>query len=136
VPKIALFCSLCWLAACTPAPPPTLSGVWKPLNAPDTPSYTVEHREPELKVRTSHTATYTTDGSETCNVVDGYMVCSKARWDGPMLRIDSTSNQDSVDTVWSERWSLAPDGKSLTIQQHWESSKRRFDRRIDLARAQ
>ena len=100
---------------------------------------TVEHKEPELKLKAErkrpdsvNTATYTTDGSETCNVVNGNMVCSKARWDGPYLQIDSTSNYDGVDIRLRDRWSLAPDGRTLTIQRHFESARRSSDQVIFL----
>jgi hypothetical protein len=81
---------------------------------------------------TVNTATYTTDGSETCNVVNGNMVCSKARWDGPYLQIDSTSNYDGVDIRLRDRWSLSPDGRTLSIQRRFESAKRTSDQVIFL----
>jgi ABC-type transport system substrate-binding protein len=144
---IALLGGILALAGCSEAPRPNLTGVWKMNSARSrmgdgysTPAVwvdTIEHKEPELKLKAErkepdsvNTATYTTDGSETCNVVNGNMVCSKARWDGIYLRIDSTSNYDGVDITLRDRWSLSPDGRTLTIQRRFESAKRNADQLI------
>ena len=104
------------LAGCGRTAPPDLSGSWQP-EAAGQEAMTVEHRDPELRVRRGASSfEYATDGSETCNVVDGWMVCSRARWDGPFLQIDSTIKGEKGDRQESERWSLARDGGTLTVQ--------------------
>lgn len=86
---------------------------------------TIDHKEPEVKIKSGVSEyTYTTDGSETCNVVDGEMVCSKGRWDGPFLQIDSTIKKAAGEVAFGERWSLAPGGRDLTIQRTAASGAR------------
>lgn len=121
------------LAACRPAPPPNLSGNWT-LDAsrsriaagsvvPAMWTDVIDHQEPEIKIRASrrgpdaaYSLTYTTDGREACNVVDRAMVCSRARWEGSALRLDSVVKEDGGDVAWHETWSLAANGKTLTVQ--------------------
>ena len=101
------------LGACGNAPAPNLSGRWRAGGD----EMAIQHREPELTVRRgAQSLTYATDGSETCNVVDGYMVCSRARWDGPFLQIDSVVKAEKGDRAESERWSLARDGATLSVR--------------------
>jgi len=99
----------------------------------------VEHKESELKLRAErkgpdslNSAAYTTDCSETCNLIDGNMVYSKAHWNGPYLVIDSTSDYDGADIRLHDRWSLSRDGRSLTIQRRLESAKRNANQLIFL----
>jgi hypothetical protein len=130
--KTGLLAAVLALAACAPAPPPDLSGVWKMNPArsrlargaavPALWIDTVEHRGPELRIASRRrspdsffTASYTIGGGEACNVIDDRMACSRARWDGVMLRIDSTVSEDQGELKWSERWSLAPDRRTLTV---------------------
>jgi len=128
--KRVVLCSVFLLAACKPAPPPVLTGTWR-ARPPETLVLTIEHRDPEVKVRAGGASlTYTTDSSETCNIVEGDMVCSRARWDGPFLQIDSTIKGEKGDVAASERWSLSPDGNTLTIQKHGPKS----DSRLSLLR--
>jgi hypothetical protein len=100
---------------------------------------TIDHREPKVKMKEERKGpdsmsvlAYATDGSETCNVIGGNMVCSRARWEGPYLRIDSTWNQDGVATTLQDRWSLSPDRRSLSIQRHVETPGTRTDQLIFL----
>ena len=111
----AFFLFLFW-AACGKQVPPNLSGEWHPSAGPGE-AMTIDHKEPEVKIKSGLSVySYTTDGSETCNVVDGEMVCSKGRWDGPFLQIDSTIKRAAGEIASSERWSLAPNGRDLSIQ--------------------
>jgi hypothetical protein len=120
--KRVFLCAVFVLAACAPTPPPALTGVWR-AKPPDTRVLTIEHRDPEVKVRSGiESLTYTTDSSETCNVIDGEMVCSRGRWDGPFLQIDSTVKADQGEITSSERWSLSRDGKTLTIHKRGPKS--------------
>ena len=115
------------LAGCKPAPPPVFTGTWRG-HPPESLVLAIDHREPEVKVRNGAVSyTYTTDSSETCNVVDGEMVCSRGHWDGPFLQIDSTVKGEKGDVSLRERWSLSPDGGSLTIQRQGPHSSRRME---------
>ena len=124
------------LAGCKPAAPPAFTGVWHG-KSPENVLLAIDHHEPEIKVRSGTMAyTYTTDSSETCNVVDGEMVCSRGHWDGPFLQIDSTIKREKGDVTLSERWSLSRDGSSLTIQRQGPGSNSRMEFSRQGAKAQ
>lgn len=58
---------------------------------------------------------YTTDGQESTNTVRGNHVKSAARWEGDELVIDS---KVGARAEIKDRWSISPDGKTLTLQRH------------------
>ena len=100
--------------------PPPSSGVQK-----------VTHNEPQLKVVSTQTSdqgtnttesTYTTDGKECVN--KGFMdseMKSTAKWDGDVLVIDSKMDMQGNAITITNRWTLAADGKSLTVAMHFAS---------------
>jgi len=60
---------------------------------------------------------YTTDGKECTNHVRGNLVKSTARWEGDELVIDSQVFAFRQAAI-QDRWSLAADGKTITLRRH------------------
>ncbi|HZF68775.1 MAG TPA: hypothetical protein VEZ47_12100 [Gemmatirosa sp.] len=113
---------------------PNLSGTWEldvaqsdfgMMPGPTKATLVVEHKEPALKVvstqvtpRGERTATssYTTDGKESKNTgAMGNEVVSTLRWDGAVLTNASKTQMQGTEVGIAERWTVAPDGKTLTI---------------------
>jgi hypothetical protein len=100
--------------------PPPSSGVQK-----------ITHDDPQLKVVSTQTndqgtntteSTYTTDGKECVNkgIMDSEMK-SVAKWDGPVLVIDSKMDIQGNAITLGSKWTLSADGKSLTVNMHFAS---------------
>ena len=113
---------------------PNLSGTWEldvaqsdfgMMPGPTKATLVVEHKEPALKVvstqvtpRGERTATssYTTDGKESKNTgAMGNEVTSTLKWDGAVLTNAAKTQVQGNDVSITERWSVAPDGRTLTI---------------------
>ena len=117
------------------APPeiPNLSGTWKLSVAKSdfshatglsTSTLKIDHQEPKLRVRTSlvdqlgeHSESYrfTTDGKTNSNTMNGFLTETSSVWDGDRLVFDV---RIGTSFGYNERWSLSPDGKTLTIKRH------------------
>ena len=120
---------------------PNLSGTWE-LDAsqsnfgmmppPQKATVVIEHQEPTLKVtRTTVTArgerttseTFTTDGKESKNAGPmGNEYTSVLKWDGVVLTNTSKRQMQGNEIDISERWTVAPDGKTLTIARTVQSA--------------
>lgn len=94
---------------------------------------TIVQKDPELTLatvqrgangeRTSH-ALYRLDGVNTTNQFSSGEGTSHAFWDGNTLVIRTDmKGRDDLDVQMEERWSLSPDGKTLTVTSHVETSK-------------
>jgi len=91
----------------------------------------ITHNEPQLKVVNTQVSdqgtnttesTYTTDGKECVN--KGFMdseMKSTAKWDGAVLVIDSKMDMQGNAITLTNKMSLSPDGKSLTVNMHFAS---------------
>ena len=88
----------------------------------------IDHQEPSLKIvstrvteGTEHTAnlSFSTDGKENTNTVDGAEIKSKLHWDGAVLSIDSAVSIEGNALTLKDKWTLSPDGKTLTIVRHY-----------------
>ncbi len=113
--------------------PPNLSGEWK-LNltrsnfgsfpAPLSITRSVKHegstltmsilqKSPQGEVTTQ--LTYTTDGKPLTNKVQGGESKGSAQWIGDKLMIESSREIQGATLTQKDIWTLAPDGKTLTI---------------------
>ncbi len=117
----------------TAADKPDFSGTWKlnvdksdfgPVPAPDKLERKITHTDPKLAVSSTSVsaqgeqkseATYSTDGKEAVNKLGGVDVKSVATWDGANLNIKYKREVQGMDINFLEVWTLAPDGKVLTI---------------------
>jgi hypothetical protein len=110
---------------------PNFSGHWKlnpqksKLDDPYQEDRTINHKDPELTMDSkatvdgeeqSSTAKYRTDGKETRNMVDGDPLFTTAHWDGDVLVFESKLISDTDTTELYDRWTLSPDGKTLTVE--------------------
>ncbi len=86
----------------------------------------VEHKDPELKIVNpgmrggTQESKITTDGKQTVSKRQGQMgevtAKSVAKWDGEALTVTTNVEMGNNTMDQSERWTLAKDGKTLTIQ--------------------
>lgn len=66
----------------------------------------------------NQTSDYTLDGKEaTSNAADGQPQTIAATMDGGVLVIRSKFSREGADITRTSRWTLAPDGKSLVVDQ-------------------
>lgn len=109
------------------------SGTWKMVPdksefghgpAPDSRIDRISHEDPNFKDtitqgnrqgEISYDMVYSTDGKPSTNTVRGNQVKSVARWEGDDLVIES---KVGMRAEVKDRWSLSPDGKTLTIERH------------------
>ena len=127
---LALF-ALSALAADTK---PDFSGVWKLAvarsdfgNAPAPQSMLtqIDHKEPEILVRSKITGPqgaynseyrYVTDGRENTNTIRGNEIKSRATWDGSTLKVTArAAGQGGVQVEFVDQWALSADRKTLTM---------------------
>lgn len=118
---------------------PNLTGEWK-MNpaaskfgaapAPTSMVRTIHHADPKLEMKTVQVGQkgeirtelkYTTDGKICVNTLSGSEVRSKLTWEGDVLVIDSKRTVQGTEITLIDRYSLSPDGKTLTINSSLKS---------------
>ncbi len=120
---------------------PNFTGDWKlntskstfgDIPGPDSMTNKVTHADPkftsvnkqssqmgEFEIKT----TCTTDGKECTNEgFQGSPTKSTMKWDGDVLVVETAGKFGDFDFTMKQRWSLADDGKTLTIAQTISSS--------------
>ena len=122
----------------TPDVKPNFSGRWRmekdksnfgTFQVPDIVVQTVDQHDPTMNVHTVETkgkqtmtadVTYFTDGTASQNVINGRQAESKAFWYGQALNVrTSVKDPDGKEVlVMEDRWTLSPDGKTLTRTSH------------------
>jgi hypothetical protein len=70
---------------------------------------------------------YATDGSTSTNTVRGNPVKSTARWEGDDLVIES---KIGMHAEIKDRWSLSPDGKTVTLHRHMSNPMGSTDQKL------
>jgi hypothetical protein len=130
------------------APGPDFSGAWK-LNlaksdfgpnypAPKSRTDKIDHRDPNLNITVTEqfanaaqpvtgTVRYTTDGKPCINQILGNPLKATANWDGDALVIDTWGNFNGSNITLKDRWSLSRDGRTLTVNRHFEGPKQKAD---------
>ncbi|MBX9599490.1 MAG: hypothetical protein K2X35_00745 [Bryobacteraceae bacterium] len=111
---------------------PDFSGEWKlnlqksdfgQMSPPDKWVRRVVHREPQFELASVQTrggtdatweAKLKTDGSKQTFPMAGAQATGSLKWDGAVLVLDTHRQTDQGDIYQTERWSLSPDGKTLT----------------------
>ena len=89
----------------------------------------ITHADPALKVQTAQSGdfgdfnsdfSFTTDGKECQNAMgDLFKMTSTVKWDGDILMFDSKMDFQGNAMSGVDKWSLSPDGKTLTVQRHF-----------------
>jgi hypothetical protein len=122
--------------------PPDFSGIWA-LNAyrselagerpPQSKVQIVEHKGAELVVTideinergTVHgVARYTTGGEDVVNDVLGNPMTSSISWEGAVMIMRTWGKFGNADLVLVDRWSMSPDGRTLTIAREFRGHGR------------
>ena len=120
---------------------PNFTGDWK-LNpskssfgdfpAPSSMTMKIGHEDPNLKVATSMAsdrgeftweAAYTTDGKECTNTMRDNESKSVVTWEGDTLIINTKASFGGNDVTINDKWTLAGDGKTLTVERKFTSSQ-------------
>ncbi len=117
---------------------PNFTGDWKfnaaksnfgGMPAPTSLTQKITHEDPSLKVATSQSGdfgdfnsdfTFTTDGKECPNQMNDFHMTSTVKWEGDSLVFDSKIDFQGTAMSGTEKWSLSPDGKNLTVQRHFK----------------
>lgn len=126
------------------------SGTWKlnaaksdfgAMPAPDSRTDKITHQDPDLNDTVNQSGQmgevtadlkYSTDGKETTNTIRGTEIKSTANWEGDELVISGKGSFQGADVTLKDRWSLSPDGKTLTILRHVNSPMGETDQKIVL----
>lgn len=129
---------------------PNLSGTWilqvaesdfGPLPAPERRTDIITHEEPRLVVRRMTMAQgqeaslelrYAVNGEPHENDAGGAVVVSRLRWDGSVLVMTSTVSSPQGEVVLTDRYSLSPDGQTLTQARTLQVQGQEFAQRMVL----
>lgn len=121
------------LVASASTPPVNFSGMWQlnrtksdasPASTPKKSAMKINHRAGRMEIWYYVTddlgdhdwgSSYTLDGKGNHNSWDGVEVKTSQSWDGSTLVFNVRRGANSE---YKERWSLSPDGKTLTIKRH------------------
>lgn len=137
----------------TPAMPaggkPNLSGTWKlnvaksdfgPIPGPTSQTDTIEHNDPLFKVHTVQsggpqgdqdmTLSFTTDGKEVTNSIQGNDIKTITLWEGGNLTATSKLKIQDQDIGIKGVYVLSPDGKTLTENVHFTSPMGEGDQKL------
>ncbi len=124
-------CGLAWAQA-----KPNFSGEWRmnpdktdygTMAKPEKMTRKIEHTDPDLRIVSTQSGPRGEIRSELKLVIDGkeqvvrvgnIEIKTTPHWDGAVLRIDSKRPFQTGEILMQERWTLAEDGKSLTIATH------------------
>lgn len=131
---------------------PNLSGTWVlqvaesdfgPLPAPERRTDIITHEEPRLVVQrmtmsqgqeASLELTYAVDGEPHENDAGGAVVVSRLSWDGSVLVMVSTVSSPQGEITLHDRYSLSPDGQTLTQARVLQVQGQEFSQRMVLKR--
>lgn len=123
---------------------PNLSGEWKmnpaksdfgQVPGPEKMVRKIEHNDPNLKITTTQSGpqgeqtietSYTTDGKESVNKYRAGEAKSTAKWVGEDLQIDTKREVQGMGITQKEIWSLSPDGKVMTVNNHINTPQGEF----------
>jgi len=136
-------------AAAKPSGEPNFTGTWKlesaqsdfgPLPGPASRIDTIEHNDPAIKVNSVQKGTaqgdidyafsVTTDGKPSTMNFQGTDATNTAYWAGDILTIDTSTSYQGTDLAIKSLWSLAKDGKILTVNSHYASSLGELDQKL------
>ena len=128
--------------------PPDFSGTWA-MNVhgselagerpPMSKVQRVEHKGTEMVVTideigergTVHgVARYTTGGEDCVNDVLGHPMTSSISWEGAVMIMRTWGRFGNADIVLVDRWSLSPDGQTLTIARQFRGHGRVVDQTL------
>jgi hypothetical protein len=109
--------------------------------APSAMTMKITHADPSMKVANKMAtdngdfefeSVYDTEGKETTNKFGPGEMKSTAKWDGDVLVVESKGDMGGGEFKMADKYSLAGDGKTLTIQRHFSSGMGEMDQKIVL----
>lgn len=124
------------------------SGTWKlnvaksdfgVLPGPTSRTDVITHKDPSLsdsvtaesaQGKQEYTVNYTTDGKEVVNTIGPREIKSTLKWAGSNLVISSKFVYNDSDVTSEVTWALSPDGKTLTINAHFNSPMGEADQKF------
>ncbi len=127
---------------------PNFAGDWKmnssksefgQFPAPSGWTQKITHEEPSLKLASKMStdngdfnmeSSYTTDGKECTNQFGPNPMKSVLKWEEETLLFETKGQFGDNDFTLKDKWTLSPDGKTLTIQRHWASPRGEMDQKI------
>ena len=128
---------------------PNFSGKWKldiqksefgeGSPAPQKSTQDVTHADPKMKVALVQVSergefdaelNYTTDGKECTNEIMGTAVKTTVKWDGDALVFHTTGTFNDNQITLDDRWTMAADGKTLTVKRHFKGGERERDQKL------
>jgi hypothetical protein len=136
------------LAAAAAFAAPDFTGEWKmvpdkstfgPFPAPDKIVYKVKHTDPDMTVETTQAGQqgeftfelkYSTDGKETTNKIRDNEAKCVAKWEGEVLRVVTKAQFGGNDITIDDKWTLAEDKKSFTLNRKLTSPMGELDQTI------
>lgn len=84
----------------------------------------IDHKEPEILVRSAVTTAqgaydseyrYVTDGRENTNTIRGSEIKSRVRWEGSVLKVLAHAMNGGSQVEFADEWTLSTDKKALTM---------------------
>lgn len=142
---VAVFAAVLLMLPSTVNAAPNLAGTWKlslaksnygAFPAPLGMTRSIKHEGVNLVLHTVQRSpqgdvtsdyTYTTDGKESVNKVQGGESKGTAQWISDKLMIDSARAFQGAVLKQKEIWTLSPDGKTLTVDSHVTLPNGEFD---------
>lgn len=127
---------------------PNFSGTWKmdgaksdfgPMPAPDKLMRTIDHKDPEMHIKTTQSGQqgevtselkYKTDGTESVNKLRGQDVKGVAKWEGEKLVVRSKREVQGMEISITETWALSGEGKLLTVTNAIDTPQGSFEAKI------
>jgi protein-S-isoprenylcysteine O-methyltransferase Ste14 len=115
-----------------------------PFPPPERRTDVIEHRNPSLRITRREVPgggqerirewSCNTERVECTNATSGTELRSVARWDGPVLVIETKTRYQGQDAFVEDRWTLSPDRRVLTISRHAVSPQGTADQTFVLER--
>ena len=125
-----LFLMVCTARALPRQSPPDISGVWR-LNPKVSQASGRPHGEMQVRIEQGGSGiTITIRGDEETieklsigsddnhNQIRGAPMSSAVKWEGSTLVVDSVATFDADKLRMNGRWTLSPDGQTLTFKEH------------------
>ncbi len=129
---------------------PNFTGSWKmnaeksdfgPMPAPDKMTRTIDHKDPDMQIKTTQAGQqgevtselkYKTDGTESVNKLRGQDVKGVAKWEGDKLVVKSKREVQGMEISLTETWTMTDAGKVLTVVNAIETPQGNFEAKIVL----
>jgi len=148
----------CWLlvlwsasALAQEAPRPDFSGIWKldkgksslQAPAPDTSIFYIDHSDPRFWLNRAHivdgvadlfSINVLTDRKNDVTKWGDDSIVNRCRWEGDKLVLESQERRDRKESLTVLKFSLSPDGKTLTAEERFTGPDRKLENILVLQR--